>query len=303
MATGDTPAAHAGSWLESPLVLRRFEVHRVDTVEEAIELRRRFGEDAAVYAGGTELLLAMKLGVARWPHLIDVKPIAPLGEIRTVDGVLRIGATATHWALERDAAVERAIPALARLEASVANVRVRAAGTLAGNLAFAEPHADPPALLLALGARVVLQGPSGSRALAVGDFITGMYETALAPDEIIVAIEVPIPSRDVRAAYVKFQILERPSVGVAAVGSVRAGRFAGAPTVVVGAADEVPRRVPTDELAGADVRAAATADALAEAARAAVEPVGDLAGSAEYKRHLVGVFARRALDALVAEAA
>lgn len=282
-------------------MLRRFEVHRVGTVDEAIELRRRFGQDAALYAGGTELLLAMKLGVARWPHLIDVKPIAVLSEIRAGNGSLRIGATVTHWALERDATVERSIPALARLERNVANVRVRAAGTLAGNLAFAEPHADPPALLLALGARVVLQGPSGSRALPVGEFITGMYDTALAPDELIVAIEVPIPSPDVRAAYVKFQILERPSVGVAAVATVRDGRFVGPPMVVVGAADEVPRRVPTDELAGADARAAGTGEALAEAARAAVEPVGDLAGSAEYKRHLVGVFARRALDALIAE--
>lgn len=285
------------------MVLRRFEVHRVRTVEEAIELRQRLGDDAAVYAGGTELLLAMKMGVARWPHLIDVKPIGSLGTIAATNGSLRIGATVTHWILERDPTVARAIPALARLERGVANVRVRAAGTLAGNLAFAEPHADPPALLLALGASVIVQGPSGTRALPVDEFVTGMYETSLAPDEIVVAIDVPIPAPDVRAAYVKFQVLERPSVGVAAVGSLRAGAFADAPTVVVGAADEVPRLVATDALAGADARAASTADALAEAAQAAVEPTGDLAGSAEYKRHLVGVFARRALDALVAQAA
>ena len=284
-------------------MLRRFEVHKANTVEEAIELRQRFGEDAAVYAGGTELLLAMKMGVARWPHLIDVKPIAALATIERSDGAVRIGATVTHWTLERDPMVRDALPAFARLERGVANVRVRAAGTLAGNLAFAEPHADPPGLLLALGASVIVQGPSGRRAVPIGEFVTGMYETSLAPDEVIVAIEIPIPAANVRAAYVKFQILERPSVGVAAVGTVRAGRFAGAPTLVVGAADEVPRRVPADALAGADVAAAATADALAEAAQAAVEPVADLAGSAEYKRHLVGVFARRALRALVAEAA
>jgi len=190
--------------------------------------------------------------------------------------------------------------ALATLERNVANIRVRAAGTLAGNLAFAEPHADPPALLLALGASVIVQGPAGVRAVAIGDFITGMYETSLAPDEIVIAIEVPIPAPASRAAYVKFQILERPSVGVAAVGTIHDGRFAGAPTVVVGAADEVPRRVETAQLDGADAAAPSTADALAEAARASVEPTGDLAGSAEYKTHLVGVFARRALGALAA---
>src|SRR5437762_2903974 len=191
-------------------MLRRFEVHRATSVAEAIALRTKFGDDAAVYAGGTELLLAMKLGIARWPHLIDVKPIAELRRIDVTRGVLRIGATVTHWDLERDEQVARAVPALARLERNVANVRVRAAGTLAGNIAFAEPHADPPALLMALGASIVLAGSRGTRTVAVRDFITGMYQTTLA---------------------------------------------------------------------------------------------ADVAGSAEYKRHLVGVFARRALDALVAEAA
>lgn len=284
-------------------MLRRFEVHRTSTVEQAIELRSRFGQDGAVYAGGTELLLAMKMGVARWPHLIDVKPIRGLGAIQADARSVRIGATVTHWELERDPAIARALPALAALERNVANIRVRAAGTLAGNLAFAEPHADPPALLLALGASVIVQGTAGARAIPVGEFITGMYETSLAADEIVIAIEVPVPPPGTRAAYVKFQILERPSVGVAAVAGIRDGRFAGPPTFVVGAADEVPRRVDTAQLGRAEAAAPSTADAIAEAAQAAVEPTGDLAGSAEYKRHLVGVFARRALAALLAEAA
>ena len=284
-------------------MLRRFDVHRATSVAEAVQLRGLFGEDAAIYAGGTELLLAMKMGVARWPHLIDVKTIASLGKITSTTDTLRIGATATHWDIERNEAVVRALPALARLEANVANVRVRAAGTLAGNLAFAEPHADPPAMLIALDARVVLEGKGGSRSLAVAELITGMYETAIGADEIIVAIEIPLPAKDARIAYVKFQILERPSVGVAAVATLREGRFVGAPTVVVGAADEIPRVVPTVQFAGADARDAGTREALAEAARGAVEPIADLAGGVEYKRHLVGVFAQRAIEALVTQAA
>ncbi|HYK97621.1 MAG TPA: FAD binding domain-containing protein, partial [Candidatus Acidoferrales bacterium] len=177
-----------------------------------------------------------------------------------------------------------------------------AAGTLAGNLAFAEPHADPPALLMALGARVIVEGSKGRRAIPVDEFVVGMYQTSLGPDEIVTAIEVPVPDAGRRAAYVKFQILERPSVGVAIVGAVQGGRFGDAPAVVVGAADEKPRRVNTKALSGAALRDPATADALATAARAVVDPVADLAGDAEYKRHLVGVFARRALAAL-AEAA
>jgi len=285
------------------LVLRRFDVHRVASVAEAVALRQRYGEDAAVYAGGTELLLAMKLGVARWPHLIDIKPIAALRALTITKELLRIGATVTHWDLERDPAVARALPVFARLEANVANIRVRAAGTLAGNLAFAEPHADPPALLIALGARVVLESAAGIRTMPVRDLLTGMYQTALGPDELIVAIEIPLPARDVRMAYVKFQVLERPSVGVAAVATVRDGRFVGAPAVVIGAVDEVPRAVPAAELAGADGRDPRTAEALAQAARVAVDPSDDLAGSAEYKRHIVGVFVQRALGELMAGAA
>jgi aerobic carbon-monoxide dehydrogenase medium subunit len=281
-------------------MLRRFDVHRANSVKEAVQLRGLFGEDAAVYAGGTEILLAMKLGVARWPHLIDVKTINALADITATKDKLRIGATATHWSIERSEIVARALPALARVEANVANVRVRAAGTLAGNLAFAEPHADPPALLIALGARVILEGGAGSRTLPVAELITGMYETAIAADEIIVAIEIPLPARDARVAYVKFQILERPSVGVAAVATMRDGRFVGAPTVVVGAVDEMPRRVDTAQFAGAATEAS-TLGAIAEAARAAVEPTADLAGSVDYKRHLVGVFAQRAVASLVAQ--
>lgn len=285
------------------MVLRRFDVHRASTVGEAVALRREHGDDAAIYAGGTELLLAMKLGVARWPHLIDIKPITALGGVTATAQQLRIGATVTHWDLERDPTVLRVLPVFARLEANVANIRVRAAGTLAGNLAFAEPHADPPALLIALGTRVVLEGPSGRRTILVSELLTGMYQTALAPDEIIVAIEIPLPEPDARMAYVKFQVLERPSVGVAAVATVRDGHFVGPPVIVVGAVDDVPRAVPADGLAGAEARDPRVTEALAEAARTAVDPSDDLAGSAEYKRHVVGVFVRRALDQLMAGAA
>jgi len=280
-------------------VLRRFEVHRATTVAEAIALRSRFGDDAAIYAGGTELLLAMKLGVARYAHLIDVKHIPELQGVAQQGGVVRIGAAVTHWDLERDATIARALPAFARLERNVANVRVRAAGTLAGNIAFAEPHADPPALLMALGARLVVQGAKGKRTVPLTEFVVGMYQTALGPDEIILAIEVPILAAGRRASYVKFQILERPSVGVAVAGAVSGGRFTEAPAVFVGAVDEMPRRVDTAAIAKAALDDK-TADALADAARRAVEPVADLAGDVDYKRHLVGVFARRALAALAA---
>lgn len=281
------------------LIVDDFRLHRPESVDAAVALRGELGPDAALYAGGTELLLAMKLGVLRYDHLVDVKRIPELRGIDRADGAIRIGAAATHREVETSPAVAAGAPALAALTRDVANVRVRAAGTLAGNLAFAEPHADPPALLVALGARVELAGPAGRRELAVEDFIAGAYETELADDELITAILVPVPPAGRCAAYRKFQVLERPAVGVGVAARVVDGVLAEPPAIVVGAVDEVLVRV------GADVAGAAPDDedaleAVRAAACEAVDPVDDLSGSAEYKRHLTGVLAGRALAGLVA---
>jgi carbon-monoxide dehydrogenase medium subunit len=275
-----------------------FVLHRPTALAEALALRAELGEDAAPYAGGTELLLAMKMGVLRHEHLIDLKRIPELRGIERRDGTLRIGAGVTHREIELHAEVRGSLPGLAALARNVANVRVRAAGTLAGNLAFAEPHADPPALLWALGAEVELARSGGVRTLAMEDFLLGAYETALGEDELITAVVVPLPAAGSAAVYRKFQVLERPAVGVAAVGRVAGGRFAEAPTVVVGAVDERPVPVPADVLAGAATHDAAALAEVVAAARAAIDPVDDLSGSADYKRHLAGVLVQRTLTAL-----
>jgi aerobic carbon-monoxide dehydrogenase medium subunit len=263
-------------------ILSDFQLHRPATADEAVELRTQLGDTAALYAGGTELLLALKLGVLDYEHLIDVKRIPGLDAIEVRDGVLRIGATATHRDIETSPLVAEHVPALSTLARHVANVRVRAAGTLAGNLAFGEPHADPAALLTALDASVELVGSAGRRSLPVEQFNTGAYETELGEDELIEAVSVPLQSH-ARATYLKFQVLERPTVGVAAV-----SRNGDAPTVVVGAVDERPIRV----------EASGDVEDYVNAAREAVDPVDDLSGSAEYKRHLTGVIVRRALEEL-----
>ncbi len=275
-------------------MLKEFELHRPCSLQEAIALRVQLGEEAVLYAGGTELLLAMKMGLAHWPHLIDVKHIPDLQGIRIEDGVLVIGAATTHHMIQRNPSVRAGWPALAALEADVANVRVRAAGTLAGNLAFGEPHADPPALLVALDATVLLAASDGRRELRVEDFLVGPYETALQADELVVAIRVPPIPEDVRVAYRNFRILERPSIGVAVRANVIDGRFTGAPTVVLGAVEETPRRLDVSEFGDAEVAEAARE--IGDAASAAVAPVDDLAGSADYKAHLTGVLVRRLLE-------
>ena len=131
------------------------------------------GEKARPYAGGTELLLAMKHDLLRYEHLIDVKTISDLSKIELKNGFLVIGSTATHCAIERSPIVREKLPVLAKMENKVAKVRVRASGTLGGNLCFDEPHSDPAPLLLALGARAHVQGKAGSKTLGLDKLITG----------------------------------------------------------------------------------------------------------------------------------
>lgn len=278
------------------MTLGHFQVCRPSSVDEACDLRRSYGDEAVLYAGGTEVLLAMNLGLARWPYLIDLKRVQELRGIEVRDGCLRIGALATHWELERSAEVRRLLPALAQLEGGVGNVRVRVAGTLVGNLCFGDPHADPPALLFALQAQIEIADGTSRRLVGMERFMTGAFANTLAPNELVLAVLIPLPPADTRVAYVNFRILERPTAGAAVVGRLDQGRFVEAPRVFVGALDGVPRRIDAGSLQGADAADTDAVSKVAESASAAVDPIADLAGSAEYKRHLAGVITRRAVQ-------
>jgi carbon-monoxide dehydrogenase medium subunit len=275
--------------------LRRFTIHQPKTINEASEMLAEFGEQGRAYAGGTELLLAMKHDLLRYEHLVDVKTIPGLDKIEMKNGSMMIGGTATHRAIERSTVVRTNLPVLAEMETHVANVRVRASGTLGGNLCFAEPHSDPATLLLALGAKAHVRGKAGTRSLTIDKLITGAYETSLAADELLIGVEISVPAKTQRAAYVKFQLKERPTLGLALVLDVD-GDNVKKTTAVVGSVSALPTR--SDQCDGLLVGAKTqvekqlgdAADALAEAA----DPVDDLEGSAEYKRHLIGVFLRRA---------
>jgi carbon-monoxide dehydrogenase medium subunit len=280
------------------LMLAPFQIHQPTTAEDACALRARHGEAAALYAGGSELLLAMKEGLLAFEHLIDVKTIPALHGIGVgAGGALVVGGAVTHRDLERSALVRARFPLLAEMEAQVANPRVRAVGTLGGNLCFAEPHSDPPTCLLVHGATVTLAGPRGPRRLPVHDFVTGPYESALAVDEMLTHVEIPPLPANASATYLKFATHERPTVGVAAAlvrgenGTVAEAR------VSVGCVGPVATRLPAleAELAGISLAALARGFAPAAAAGAGLDAVDDLHGSADYKRHLAGVVVKRAL--------
>jgi carbon-monoxide dehydrogenase medium subunit len=278
-------------------VLGVFRLHQPRTVQEASRLLAEHGPEAAVYAGGTELLPVMKERLVHFPHLIDIKTIPGLGGIAFDPGgrVLRIGAVATHREIERAAVVRERAPLLAELAAKVANFRVRAAGTIGGNLCFAEPHSDPAALLVAWGATLTLVSTRGTREIAAGEFFVGLLATAREHDEVLTEIRVPLPAAGSGVAYERFKTHERPSAAVAAVVRVEEGAIAEA-RVVVGSVGERPTRVAgaeallRGERPGGEVFAAA-----ADRVRDEVEPTEDAFESGEYKRHLARTMALRAL--------
>jgi aerobic carbon-monoxide dehydrogenase medium subunit len=275
------------------VTLPPFDLHRVETAEEARDVLLRYGDDAAVICGGTELLLLLKLGFAAYGHLVDIRGIRGLDGVRRDNGSLVIGATATHREIERSPSVLEALPALAEMERRVANIRVRNVGTLGGNLCFSDPHSDPATFLLALDA----EAEWGSQRRPLADFLRGPYETALAPGELLRAIRIPLPAPETAIAHRKLAFHERPAATVTCAidiveGVVREARIAvgsvGARAVRASAAEQ--------RLAGAAIGDAAAVREAAELAAEASGAVEDANGSEEYKLQLVRVLVERCVE-------
>ena len=284
-------------------MLGEFDLVEPTSVAEASEVLARHGDAARIYAGGTELILAMKEGLIRHDYLVNVKTIPGLAGVRVDDdGTLRIGGATSHRALERDPLVRERFPVIARMESDVANVRVREVGTLGGNLCFAEPHADPGTLLMLFDATVRIERKGGARTIPLEHLFVGPFETCLEPDEVLTEIVVPPLPVHSGSAYLKFGFLERPSVGVGVAVTTDDGRVREA-RIAVGCVGPVPRRMREAEAALAGKTAAESRNALAEAGRIAArasDAITDLHGSADYKEHLVGVLLRRAFEQALA---
>ena len=284
------------------MTLPPFELHRPSSVAEASELLDRLGDEAAVYCGGTELLLVAKLGFTDFKALVDVKGIPELSGV-SANGELLIGGAVTHRELERSELVLSHWPALAAMERHVGNLRVRNTGTIGGNLCFADPHSDPATFLLAVGGEVTLQrGEARGRRLSIDEFVRGPYLTALEPGELLVSVHVPRLADGVRLAHRKLSFRERPAITVAVRLDVREGVVEEA-RVAVGSVNVRPVVAPSAEeiLRGSDVGSLDVA-AAGDAAATEVEPVEDLNGSVEYKRQLVRVVTARTLAAAVSQA-
>ena len=275
--------------------LRKFTIHQPKTVAEAAQMLAKFGEKGRLYAGGTELLLAMKHDLLRYENLVDVKTIPGLDKIELKGNQLIIGSGATHRAIERSSVVKENLLAFAEMESKVANIRVRASGTLGGNLCFAEPHSDPATFLTALQAKARIQAKGGDKTIGVDQLISGAYETSLAADDVLTGVEVPILASNQRAAYLKFQTHERPTLGIALFLETDGDSIKQARAVVGSVSARPTRSDKTDAaLIGKRSDVEKQLDDAAKLLGDAADPVDDLQGSGEYKRHLIGVFLKRA---------
>ena len=262
-----------------------FDYVRAESVDEAIELLARNGDDAKLLAGGHSLLPLMKLRLATPSVLVDIGRCRDLAGVQADGDAVRIGALTRHVDLERSEVLRELAPLLAHAAGEVGDPQVRHRGTIGGSIAHADPASDLPAVLLALDATLVARGPSGERTIAVDDFFTGFLETALAPDEVLTEIRVQA-SPGQGWSFQKFnrRAQDWAVVGVAAVAD------RGVAHVNMGS---TPVRARGTEEA---VRAGAGAADAAARADEGLDPPSDLHASAEFRRHLARVLVRRALQ-------
>lgn len=253
-------------------------------------MKADLGDDAAFYAGGTELLLVMKLGLAEYGSLIDLKRVPELRRVKVSEGSISIGAAVTHREVETHPGLHQALPEIGEMASRIGNARVRNSGTIGGNLAFADPHSDPATFLTALGGSVLVAGTDGgTRRVAVEDFALGPYTTALDEGEVLVSVDFPIPLPGSKVVHRHLRFRERPTITIT-VAVDPENRTA----VSVGSVVPAPIRLADVEAMLRDGETVSH-DELRVAASASIDPVDDMNGSAEYKRHLASEMVARAV--------
>jgi carbon-monoxide dehydrogenase medium subunit len=262
-----------------------FTYHRASGLRQATNMLGKL-EEPKLLAGGQSLLPAMKLRLASHPNLIDLDRVEGLAGIELKGRSLIIGAMTRHAEVASSAVVQQAIPALAHLANEIGDPAVRHRGTIGGSIANDDPNADYPAAVLGLGATVV----TTKRRIAADDFFKGLFETALEPDEIITKVQFPLPKK---AAYVKFP---NPASRFALVGVFVSKRGSENRVAVTGAGASGVFRVTSFEEA---LKKRFSPKSLEGLTVPADGMSSDIHGSAEYRAHLIGVLARRAVAAAV----
>lgn len=277
------------------MIAQSFQYEAPATLQDAIGLLQKYGDEAKILAGGHSLIPMMKLRFATPGYLIDINNIPNLSSIREEGGSIWIGALVREAEVEHSALLTGYYPIFADVTKLIADPQVRNMGTIGGNLAHGDAANDHPAVMLALRANIIATGPSGSRTIPIDDFFQGFYTTALGPEEILTEIQIPVPARNTGSAYLK---LERKvgDYAIAGVGVVLTLDGDSVKSIGIGLTNvnPVPMRASRSEefLLGKPL----TDENIAQAGRLAAEdcsPSTDLRGSEEYKRDMVAVVLRR----------
>ena len=279
------------------MTIRSFELLQPRSVDEAVELLAKHGDEARPIGGGTTLIILMKQRALHYPYLVDLQSIPGLDRIsRESDGV-RIGALATHRSVELSPMIRQAFPALAEAFSKIGNVRVRQTASVGGNLAHADYRLDPPPPLLVLGTMVNATGRNGSRTIPIKDFFRGLYETALESGELIVDVKIPFMPPDSNAVYLRYSSLsgnDWPCLGVAALAIRQNGRCQEL-RLALGGVAATPLLIERLELVKDQSLDDSVIDKLLDVVDEQISPSSDMRGSEWYKRKMVRVFVKKAI--------
>jgi len=281
-----------------------FEYFAPRTVEEALDLLARHGDEAKLLAGGQSLVPMMNMRLVRPAVIVDLNRVAALGALREDAGGLRLGALVRQHALERDARIAAAAPLLAEAAPVIGHLQTRARGTVGGSLVHADPAAELPACMLALDAVFHLRSARAAHACRAQDFFRGLLATALEPDELLAEVEIPVSAprsghgfAEVARRHGDFALAGACAVlGLDAAGVCRQARL-----VIFGVGDGPHLARATAGLVGERPSAARLAE-VGRAAAAEIDARGDLHATAEYRRHVAAGLGARALGSAAARA-
>ncbi|MCI0337635.1 MAG: xanthine dehydrogenase family protein subunit M [Acidobacteria bacterium] len=280
------------------MIPRSFEYYVPRTLDEAVSLLQKLGPDAKILSGGQSLIPMMKLRLASPPYIVDINRLSSLNYISELDGNLRIGALARESDLEVSPTITSRYPILTDTSSVIADPLVRNQATVCGNLAHGDPANDHPATMLALGASLIAVGPRGEREIPVDGFFTGIFATALQPDEILKEIKIPIPSSSSGGAYLKLErkVGDYATAGVAVQLTLNSDGICQRAGIGLTNVGFSPLKAKKAEafLAGKTLDES-TIKQAAELAAGEAQPIDDIRGPADYKRDLVRVLTARAL--------
>jgi aerobic carbon-monoxide dehydrogenase medium subunit len=287
------------------MIPANFDYVAAKNLDEALSLLAKNKDNAKILAGGHSLIPAMKLRLAQPQLLIDLGRIKDLAYIKEEKGQLRIGAMTTHYEIESSERLQTICPLLPETATNLGDVQVRNKGTIGGSLAHADPAADWPAAIIALGAELVAAGGKGERVIKADDFFVDLFTTALQPGEILREIRITLPTGKVGQSYVK---VRQPASGFATVGIAvtlikdAKGACQSAGVGVTGVAAKPYRERGIEQALKGSALDAKTISSIAAHVAEGVDAISDLFSSAEYRKHLAKVYAKRAIEAAAGRA-